>query len=95
MQRERVREAIIEEAALRGQNVYPLAVKATHVHIVAENTRLPISNMVAYYKKAGRLALKAVGHTGKVWTRGYDKRFCFDQASLRRRIEYAQSQNPA
>jgi len=54
-----------------------------------------IEKVVAYYKTAGRLALKGMGCTGKVWTRGYDKRFCFDRASLRRRIEYVQSQNPA
>jgi len=62
-QQQLVREAIVEEAALRGQRVYALSVKATHIHMVVENTRLPISNIVAYYKKAGRLAIKTTGHT--------------------------------
>ena len=54
-----------------------------------------IGKVVAFYKKAGRLALKTLGHNGKLWTRGYDKRFCFDEESLRRRIRYVDSQNPA
>lgn len=87
-----MRDAILKEAALRKQRVYALAVKATHIHIVVQNTRLPIGNMVAYYKKACRPAIKATGHTGKVWTRGYDKRFCFDEASLEARIKYVERQ---
>ena len=90
-QRQLVREAIVEEAAMRGQRVYALSVKATHIHIVVQNTRLPRSNIVAYYKKAGRLALKATGHNGKLWTRGYDKRYCFDEASLEQKIRYVKS----
>lgn len=93
-QRQLVREAILKEAILRKQNVYTLAVKPTHIHIVLQNTAQPIGNMVAYYKKAGRLAIKAVGHAGKLWTRGYDKRFCFDEASLEARIKYVQGHDP-
>ncbi len=87
-QRQLVREAIREEAGLQGQRIYALCVMPTHVHIVVENTSQPISRIMAYYKKAGRLALKANGHTGKVWTKGYDKRFCFDRETLQRRIKY-------
>ena len=89
-----VQEAIISEAESQGQRIYALSVQPTHVHIVAAYVSQPIGKIVAYYKKAGRLALKAMGHNGKLWTRGYDKRFCFDQASLRQRIEYVQGQNP-
>ena len=90
-----VREAISREAESQGQSIYALSVQATHVHIVAEYVPQPIGDVVAYYKKAGRLALKAMGHNGKLWTRGYDKRFCFDEASLRQRIKYVQGQGPA
>ncbi len=90
-QRQLVREAIVEEATLRGQRVYALSVKATHIHIIVQNTGEPIGNMVAYYKKAGRLAIKATGHTGKLWTRGYDKRYCFDEVSLEQKIGYVKS----
>jgi len=91
VQRQLVREAIVAEAALRGQRIYALSVKTTHIHIVVQNTGQPIGNMVAYYKKAGRLAIKATGHTGKLWTRGYDKRFCFDEVSLEQKIGYVKS----
>ena len=94
-QRQAVREAILKEATVQGHNVYAISVQATHIHIVLGRTAEAIEKVVAHYKTAGRLALKGIGCTGKVWTRGYDKRFCFDQACLRRRIEYVQSQNPA
>jgi REP element-mobilizing transposase RayT len=89
-QQQLVRKAIIGEAALQGQRIYALAVQSNHVHIVAEYIRQPISRIVAYYKKAARLALKATNHYGKLWTRGYDKRFCFDWATLEQRIKYVQ-----
>jgi REP element-mobilizing transposase RayT len=88
-----VREAILKQAAARGQKVLAISVQPTHVHIVLENIAEPIDKIVAYYKTAGRLALKAVGYTGKVWTRSYDKRFCFDEESLNRRIQYVENQN--
>ncbi len=87
-QQQLVREAIVQEAALRGQRIYALSVKATHIHIVVQDIGQPIGNMVAYYKKAGRQALKATGHTGKLWTRGYDERYCFDEASLEQKTGY-------
>jgi hypothetical protein len=31
----------------------------------------------------------------RCWTDGYDKRFCFDEASVRQRIEYVQRHNLA
>jgi REP element-mobilizing transposase RayT len=94
IQQQVIREAIIKEAQSQGQQIFALSVDATHVHIVAENISQPISKIVAYYKKASRLALKSIGHEGKIWTKGYDKRFCFDRASLERRIQYVQRQNP-
>jgi len=95
VQQQLVRKSIIQEAALRGHEVYALSVQPTHIHMVIAFTPQPISGIVAYYKKAARLALKAIGCKGKLWTRGYDKRFCFDMESLNRRIKYVHSQNPA
>jgi REP element-mobilizing transposase RayT len=89
-QQEFVRNAIIKEADLQDQRIYALSVQSNRVHIVAEYTQQPIGKLVAYYKKAGRLALKTIGHNGRVWTRGYDKRFCFDRSTLEQRIKYVQ-----
>ena len=89
-QQQVVRKAITEEAALQGQRIYALAVHPTHVHVVAQYVPQPISKIVAYYKKAARLALKALDHNGRLWTNGYDKRFCFDRTTLEQRIKYVQ-----
>jgi REP element-mobilizing transposase RayT len=92
-QQEIVRQAITKQAELLKQQVYALAVKSNHIHLVAEYIPQPIAKIVAYYKNAARLALKSAGCNGKVWTAGYDKRFCFDKESLKRRIRYVQSHN--
>ncbi|MFQ6036969.1 MAG: hypothetical protein ACE5NM_14110, partial [Sedimentisphaerales bacterium] len=94
VQQKVVREAILNEAKVQGQHILAISVNATPVHIVAEYISQPISNIVAYSKKASRLALKTIGHNGKLWTKGYDKRFCFDQRTLQRRIKYVQLQTP-
>lgn len=94
-ERQLVREAIINEAKTRGQKIYAISVQPNHVHIVVDYTQEPLSKIVALYKSTSRLALRALERTGKVWTRGYDKRFCFTEDDLRRRIKYVQSQNPA
>ena len=90
---EMVRTAIIKEAAQHSQQVYALSVDHDHMHIVVRNTTIPLSKMVAYYKNAARLALKSTGHKGKLWTKGYDKRFCFDEATLAQRINYVNAHN--
>jgi REP element-mobilizing transposase RayT len=92
-QQQIVRKAVIEEAELQYQRIYALSVQSNHVHIVAEYTLQPISKIVAYYKKAARLALKTSVHNGKLWTKGYDKRFCFDRTALEQRIKYVQDHN--
>ena len=92
-QQQVVRKAITGESKLHDQRIYSLSVQSNHVHIVAEYTRQPISKIVAYYKKSARLALKAAGHNGKLWTKGYDKRFCFDRTALEQRIKYVQDHN--
>jgi hypothetical protein len=66
IQQQIVQEAIIKEAQAQAQQILALSVNATHVHIVSENISKPISNIVAYYKKAARLALKSIGHEGKL-----------------------------
>jgi REP element-mobilizing transposase RayT len=92
-QQQAVCNAILKEAALQGQRIFAITATTNHVHLVAEYINKPISKTTAYYKKAGRLALKTTGHNGKLWTRGYDKRFCFDQATLEQRIKYVNKHN--
>jgi REP element-mobilizing transposase RayT len=89
-QKKIVYDAIMNQAKAIGQKVLALLVYSNHIHLVAEYIPKPIGDVVAYYKKAGRLALKELGINGKIWTTGYDKRYCFDQISLERRIKYVQ-----
>ena len=87
-ERETVREGILEAAKRFKQNICAIAVCSNHVHIVCEYVEVPIGVLVGYYKNAGRKALQKSGYEGRVWTRGYDKRFCFDENSLAERIKY-------
>jgi REP element-mobilizing transposase RayT len=93
-QQKAVCEAILKEASLHDQRIFALAARPTHVHFVAKYIPVPISRVVAWYKSAARLVLKNSGHKGKLWTRGYNKKFCFDQATLEQKIKYVQNHNP-
>ena len=88
-----VHQAIELEAAVRRQSLLALTVQRDHIHLVAETNETAISKMVAYYKNAGRMALRQNGIVGKIWTKGYDKRFCFDSKSLQNRIDYVRRHN--
>lgn len=90
-QQQIIREAIESQAKSHNQHIYALSVNSTHVHIVAEYIPIPVSTIVAYYKKSARMALKNTGHQGELWTRGYDKRFCFDKIILEQKIKYVQA----
>ncbi len=83
-----VREAILSASKRFRQKIRALAVYSNHVHIVAEYVAVPIDVVVGYYKNEARAALRREGLDGKVWARDYDKRFCFDEASLEARIAY-------
>jgi len=87
-EREIVRKAILNEAEKLGQKIYSLAVCSNHVHLVAGYISDPINEVVGYYKNTARAALQTNGFVGRVWTKGYDKRYCFDERSLKQRIDY-------
>lgn len=85
----KVVEVAIKEAAVGyGIMLEALAVCSNHVHAVVRFDGHSIEEIVARLKNAGRIALKGAGIEGKVWTSGYDNRFCFDEKSLGARIAY-------
>ena len=92
-QKETVRQAILNEAKELRQELFAISVWSNHVHIVAKNIDEPIDKIVGRYKAAATKTLTKTGFEGKVWTRGYDKRFCFDEKSLNKRIAYVQKHN--
>jgi len=86
--RQIVRDAILEESERLGQKIYSVAVCSEHVHVVAECVGEKVGKVAGRYKKAATSALRNAGLTGRIWTKGYDKRFCFDEKSLKSRIDY-------
>lgn len=65
-----------------------MAVCSNHVHVVVGYREQSIGEVVGRFKNAGRVALKNAGIEGRIWTKGYDKRFCYDEDALKNRIEY-------
>jgi len=66
------------------------AVCSNHVHIVVRAINQPHYKVTQMYKRAATNRLRDVGIEGKVWTRGYDVRFCFDEEALKQKIDYVQ-----
>jgi hypothetical protein len=87
-QKEIVKKAILDEAKEVEQKISAILVWSTHVHIVAENINETIGKITGRYKAATTKALRETGFVGKVWTKGFDKRFCFNEEELRARIVY-------
>jgi len=87
-EKEIVQEAICRKAKALGEKVLAISVWSNHVHIVQGYSGRPIEETVRIYKNTTSAALRRSGFEGKVWTRGFDKRFCFDEKSLKDRIDY-------
>ena|SRR3972149_3553483 len=92
-QRKAVEDTIRAKANEIGQKIYAISVCSNHVHIVLDYTTTDIGLIVRYYKMAGQTALRNAGFAGRLWTKGFDKRFCFDEQSLRGRIDYVNKQS--
>jgi len=84
-------KAICEKADKLNQKILALAVCSNHVHIVVDYVPIPMGKIVSYYENAAQAALRKVGLAGRVWTKGFDKRYCFDAQALRSRIDYVNS----
>ena len=89
--RQNVQDAIVEKAKQLNQKIYALSVSSNHVHIVVGCVPMPIGLVVRHYKGSAQAALRKVGVAGRIWTKGFDKRYCFDQQTLQNRINYVKS----
>ena len=89
-QKEIVKEAILKEAEKAGKRILALAVCSNHVHIVLRYDGKPLEKAVGRLKDTARVALQLGGFIGRVWARGFDNRYCFDEKSLKNRIDYVQ-----
>jgi REP element-mobilizing transposase RayT len=91
-QKKIVEDVILKEGQRIGQEILALGVFSNHVHIVIGSTNESIENTVSRYKNAVTCALKKAGLTEKIWTRGFNKRFCFSNGELATKIEYVRRQ---
>ena len=83
-----VHRAILDEAERIGHTIKALFVCTNHVHLVAHPCQESIELIVSRYKNIAMFALRKHSQVGRVWTHGFDKRFCFSQDDLNRRVEY-------
>lgn len=88
MQKEKARKAIIDCSLKTGGQLLAISVHSNHVHVVIGCGGKKISSVASELKNSAYFALKSEGHNGRVWTRGYDVRYCFDEKELQNRIEY-------
>jgi len=48
---------------------------------------------VSHYKNAARLAMERNGFVGRLWTKGFSVRYCFDENQLNNVIQYVNRHN--
>jgi len=92
-EKEIVRQIILAEAKVIGQTVEALTVCSNHVHLLAKPHTQSIEEVVGRYKSLTTRALWQQGRKGRIWTKGYDKRFCFTEQDIATKIKYIQNHN--
>ncbi|MBN1795893.1 MAG: transposase [Sedimentisphaerales bacterium] len=85
--------AILNEAERVNLKVGALAVCSNHVHLLLWFTPIPISSLISRFKNISTSALKKLGRTERIWTRGYDKRFCYNEDQFNAYIKYINDHN--
>lgn len=92
-QREIIKKALYEESAKLNQKICAAAVRKSHVHLVAECNFISAGSAVSHYKNAARLAVESNGFVGRLWTKGFSVRYCFDKKQLDAVIRYVNNHN--
>ncbi len=85
-----IKNSILKEAEEIGQKVYAIAVCSNHVHIVVESIGKRCGYSIGRFKKAATKVLRKYGCNDKVWTKGFDKRYCYSEQELEKKIKYVQ-----
>jgi REP element-mobilizing transposase RayT len=92
-QREIIEKAITEESASLNQKIYAIAAAKSHIHLVTDCNFISAGSAVSHYKNAARLAMESNGFVGRLWTKGFSVRYCFDENQLDAVIEYVNRHN--
>jgi REP element-mobilizing transposase RayT len=90
-ERQIVREVIIAEAGKAKHKIEALVVYSNHVHLLARPHRDSIEKTTGRYKSLTTRALWENGRKGRIWTKGFDKRYCFSEGDIERRVGYIQN----
>lgn len=88
-----VHRVILTEAQKLGHQIEVCVVFSNHVHLLARPHSESIEEVVGRYKSVTTCALWQHGRKGRIWTKGYDKRFCFTEGDLTARIKYVNKHN--
>ncbi len=83
-----VLQVLLNEAKRIRNEVLALVVCANHVHIAIRPHSQSIDTIIGRYKSTTTRALWDTGRKGRIWTKGFDKRFCFSDKELATRIKY-------
>jgi REP element-mobilizing transposase RayT len=79
---------MLKEAERIGQEILALAVCSNHIHLVVSSDNESIESTVSRYKNVSTCVLKKTGLTKRIWTRGFDKRFCFSGEQLEQKVKH-------
>jgi hypothetical protein len=93
VQRKIIEKAIIDESVKLNQRIYVIAIRKSHVHLVMDCNFISAAVAVSHYKNAARLAVKRNGFVGRLWTKGFSVRYCFDKNQLSNVIQYVLRHN--
>jgi REP element-mobilizing transposase RayT len=92
-QKQIVQNSIIEEAQRINHKIFAIAACSNHVHIVAGVSEESIEQAVHRCKYSATSAQRKFGSQGKIWSKGFDKRFCFTDKELENKVNYVRSHN--
>jgi len=87
------KQTILDEAQRIGHKIIALVVCTNHVHLLAKPHQEPIDKIIGRYKSITTRIFWEYGKKGKIWTRGFDKQFCFTEKELTARIIYIHKHN--
>jgi REP element-mobilizing transposase RayT len=85
-----VRQTILAEAERIGHKIEALAVYSNHIHLLARPHTKSIEEIAGRYKSLTTRSLWENGRKGRIWSKRYDKRFCFSEDEFTTRIRYIQ-----
>jgi REP element-mobilizing transposase RayT len=85
-----VKQTILAEAERIDHKIEALTVYSNHIHLLARPHTESIEETVGRYKSMTTRILWEKGRKGRIWSKGYDKRFCFTEDELTTRIKYIQ-----